>query len=989
MTRFKHILAYSSLVFFALLLILILIAELAEDRVTKIALKQINAQIDAEISVGEIDFSLIKGFPDAMVELKDVSIATVADTMAHIDRVYISVEMRPLINSEFNITEIAVEGGMAYYKVDSLGHTNFDVFLVAPDTVPEADTTASQLLLSLEHLELSNLFCSYSDAQSQISACLYIDNGLASVYIDETTTKASFNGKLRANNSYYPQTKVHLMDETIVNIDVDYHNDVVNLRTLDIATDGANVQASGEIKQGASLYANVKLAASQVDVGELKKYIPDSLLIAYDVKQLSGIADFQATIKGEMNDSVMPQIRARWQLHQGRAEVAGYPELRSIHFSGMYSNGDKMNNATTSIGIDTLFFASGNSWVNINARLANLDQISYQFNIATQVNLGELAAFVPDSLVSQLNGTVNMQLATHGTLPQQYDMNFADYMLERTQGNILLSDVLVQMDSVAHLQNLNGHFEFKPNQIMMKHFEVGLPDYGLNVMDGKVEASYRGKLAKLTSVSVDVKEFDLSTAGSKVSGQASFKNPDKPVYQIDAKAKVNLAEMKVFAPDSLVKDMSGVVTANLRSAGSVRLDSLVDDLMVQLFTTSKLEVGFVNASVEMSDQLMQVKQLNGHVALAKDSIRIEKVSGELAGITFDADSTLIRNFYKAFWLNQPDTVKVDGYLNLGDIDFITLAPLMAVETENQQADESKPVEPVNYRFEAKGKVTAKSFWYENALFENISAFYNVSDSTYIVDQLKIDAFKGTTNSSLVYEINPDKTTVKFHNSVKGVDINALLDDFDDFMQYTEDVYISHNQLSGLFSGEFDGSFRFVNDSLDMNSIMMRGDFKLEAGRLIDYDIAVEMGEEYNIEELADLKFETIETKMFIYKNAAYVPLTNVKTNAFDITIFGMQEFDMDCEYYLRLYFKEILRKGKTDRIVKKQSDEKKVKDDGGTKGMLSIYPFYEIKNGKDNMGTRGNNHPDRRTMNMKIMMQEKGLKISFNPNDFNYNTGVK
>ncbi len=792
MSRLKHMFAYSFLVLIGILMALLLIAELAEDKVIKIALNKINAEIDANIFVGEVDFSLIKGFPDALVEFKDVSISTATDTMAQVDRVYISVEMSPLLRSEFNITEVAVEGGVAYYKVDSLGKTNFDVFLATTEEKTEVDTAESQLLVSLKHLELSNLFCSYTDEQIHVNACLYIDNGAATVFIDEENTNASFKGKLRANKCYYPETKLHLMDETLVDIDVEYLNDVINLKAITIETDGVQLQAKGTVEQGVSTNVDLNLKANRIDLGELKKYIPDSLFTAYGVKNVSGMMAMQASVKGEVNDSVMPSIIANWSLQNGYIDMAEYPEVSAIHFSGKYSNGKSMNNATTSIGVDTLSFVSGNSWVSINAQLANLDRVSYQLNSSVQVNLDELSTFVPDSLVNELSGTIKGQFSTSGVLPEDYNMQFVDYVLERTICSLQLSEVAVAMDSLVNLKGLNGSLNYQPHQVDLHGLKVFLPDYMLSVVDGNVAASFKGQVSDINSLAVDIDNFDISTTNSKFSGEASFSNPDRPVYSIAAQARVDLAEMQVFAPDSLVDQMSGAVSAELSSAGSLQLDSIADDLIEQLFTTGKLLIGFDNASVLTKDPLMQVQQLNGQFALRKDSISIEDFSGELAGITFDADSTLIRNFYKAYWLNQPDTVKVDGYLNLGDIDFIAFAPLMEESKEETQTEPVENNEPANYRFEAKGKVTAKSFWYDNALLENISALYNVSDSLYIVDQLKMDAFKGTTNTSVKVQMLPgDVMKINFKNITKGLDVNQLLYDFDDFMDYTDEVYISH------------------------------------------------------------------------------------------------------------------------------------------------------------------------------------------------------
>ncbi|WP_439184953.1 AsmA family protein [Carboxylicivirga taeanensis] len=992
MMRLKHTLAYFFLVFFALLLTLILIAELAENRIAKIALKQINSSIDASISVNDIDFSLVKAFPDAMVELREVNVSSQADTMAQVERVFVSVEMWPLLDGEFNITEIAVEGGNAFYKVDSSGKTNFDVFLSGPE-VPEAanDSSNAPLFLSIEHLELSELFCTYTDDKNKISACLYIDEGLSSIHMDDQNTKAAFKGTLRANNCRYPGTNLHLMDETEVDIDVVYFNDLVSLHSLNIVSDGLQLAARGEVKNQQSIFTDLTISSQELNISELKKYLPDSLLTAYQINRLGGLASFNATLKGEVNDSTLPKIDAQLRLKAGQVGLERFPAIESIFFSGTYTNGELMNNASTSITVDTFSFVSGGSKASLHAQVTNLDKMSYRLKSNVELKLDDIGMFIPDSLVSYLGGRVNLKMATSGVLPDSIDLQYADYLLAHTKGSIGLQEVAVQMNSGIAVEGLSGQIAYQKHSLKADSLRVRLPDYQFNLTDAHFLASYTGQLSHIKTLGFTCKELDVKTVNSRLSGQLQFNNPNSPYYSIDANAALDLAEFAPFVPDSLVNKMSGKVSAQLRSAGSLQLDSLVEHLMQHLFTKGELLLGFDDATVEMNAPLMQVNKLTGHVRLAQDTIRLEDCSGALAGVEFDADSTCISNFYHAFWLNQPDTVKVDAYLNLGDIDFVAFAPLMDNEGATEQAESDVSAEPANYRFQAKGKVTAKSFWYENALFENISALYNMSDSLYIIDQLKIDAFKGTTNSSVKAQRLPgDEMKINFKNTTKGLDINQLLYDFDDFMDYTEEVYISHEQLSGFLSADsLAGQIVFIDDSIVMDKIKLKANLLLEEGRLKDYPITAEMGRDYNIDGLDDLQFKTVDTKMFMTGGAVYAPLTNIRTNTFDISLFGMQEFNLDCQYHLRFYLKEILRKGKTDRIEKKQAKADKQTTDGGTKGLTSLYAVYKIKNGETVKSTlEGKDSQMRNKMKSLIYVKEAFAQLEFHPLIVQYETGV-
>ncbi|WP_430810422.1 MULTISPECIES: hypothetical protein [unclassified Carboxylicivirga] len=989
MKRFSH---YFFGLLVALLLSLVLVAELAENKVTQMALIRVNEAIDAHITVGEVDFSLVKKFPDAMVELSHVAISNDEDTLAVVDRVFVSAAMLPLIKGEFSITQVAVEGGNAYYMVDSAGRSNFDVFMSEEIVEPVADTSETVLSMSMENVELNNLFCTYWDEQQAMGACLYVDKGIISLLLDAENTKAGFTGRVRANNCRYPQTTLHLMEETVVEADVHYENGLLNLHHVQLQSDGIAMSLQGKLKSDSALWADVQLEAAQIDMGILQKYVPGEMLREYGLQSLGGVGALVLNVKGLYTDSVMPHIEARFKLKDGQLTAAKLPVLNTVQLTGTYSNGDKQNNSTTQIKIDTLYLASGNSSLSASGQLSNLDHISYALQTEGLLDLSLVAPMVPDSIVNNMSGQVRMQLATTGVMPDSFGIDFADYVLSRTYAQLQLNNVSVMTDSLVNLLKLNGEISYQPQRLKVDDLRFSLPDYKWELKKADLLVKFSGQLCNMSSLGLDVEGLDVQSNKSSLKGQLHFNNPNHPSYDIDAAATIDLAEMKPFAPDSLISDMSGVIHAGLRSAGSLHLDSLADDLMELLFTSSRMTGDFDDVHIDTHDELMQLHGLSGNITLANDSIEINQVEGELAGMTFDADSSLIRNFYKAYWLNQPDTVKADVYFNFGDIDYVALAPLVAGETAvEEDTDEQEAVAvPTNYRFAAKGKVRAKSFWYDNALLENMSALFNVSDSLYVLDQVKFDAFKGTMNSSVKVEMLPnDEMKINLKNTTHGLDVNQLLYDFDDFMDYSDEVYISNEQLSGILSTDsLHAQVIFVGDSLDLNQFKLTAKIKLEDGRIKDYPMTSEMADDYNFPELKDLQFKTLDTKIFTHDGAVYVPLTDIKTNAFDIAILGRQEFNMDCQYHLRFYLKEILRRGKTDRIEKKQASED-TKRGGGVKGLASMFAIYKVKDGKTEKSfLEGKDSDAKKKLRSQIYLKEAMAKLEFHPLIVTYETDV-
>lgn len=370
--------------------------------------------------------------------------------------------------------------------------------------------------------------------------------------------------------------------------------------------------------------------------------------------------------------------------------------------------------------------------------------------------------------------------------------------------------------------------------------------------------------------------------------------------------------------------------------------------------------------------------------MSNDSIALLRTSGQYANVDFMADSTIILNSYGAIIKKNSLPLNITGKFALGDIDYSTFAVFMeedSTQQESLQVSEKKVEEPLGFSYQIKGTASVNSIKYNKSSFDNLSCRFNLTDSLVIVDQFKLDAFNGSLNNALLYHIYPDnRSAIAFSSKVDKMDISTLLEEFDDFDQEE----ISHKQLSGLLSAKMDGRIVMHGDSLIMDSIQVKGDMRLEDGGLFNYKRAMELADFTSLDELDNIQFKTMESQLFIFKNALYVPKTDIRSNAMDITAYGMQTFGEDYQYHLRIYLGEILH-GKTKRIRKKQEEMADNPDEKGSK-LKSLYIQSSSINGKSKNGL--DNKKDRFRMQTKIKVQEKVLNIIFHPLLVDFNTDV-
>jgi uncharacterized protein involved in outer membrane biogenesis len=122
MKKTLNVLKYFIIIIFSLIVTLVVVAKLAENKITHLALTQISKTIKAPVEIDDVNFTLLRRFPLATIELKGIRLGALRDssssdssvfamdTLVSIDKIFFSVKTRPLIKGEYEIEKIEIVG---------------------------------------------------------------------------------------------------------------------------------------------------------------------------------------------------------------------------------------------------------------------------------------------------------------------------------------------------------------------------------------------------------------------------------------------------------------------------------------------------------------------------------------------------------------------------------------------------------------------------------------------------------------------------------------------------------------------------------------------------------------------------------------------------------------------------------------------------------------------------------------------------------------
>ena len=988
-------LKYLVLSFFSFILLLVLIAEVFEKKITALTFEQIKETVDLPIDVGDISFTLLRSFPLASIELKNVTLGSpvdttladsaqdICDTLVCVENVYFSVEAMPLTDGIFDIRKIEVEGVKVRFFKDRNGKSNFD-FLIDTTKNEQPDTASLLPDITLQNFMLKDFTCYYSDSMMSTKAKISIPEITLKGRVKNNTYSGDIKGSADVAEARFRETNIDRMKNARLDFDIAYVNDSLTVSSFVLISDGVVMNVTGSAVVRDEIFADINISSENIDLAELKKYIPDDTLKSYGIKNIAGNMLFNAKIRGVVSDSVnMPAVDADIWLKNGSVVTAKYPVLKNLSFNVAYTNGTKQNEETSEIDLKKFHFETKDGKGDVKGFVRNFNNLKYLVKGNLSFDLSEFAGLIPDTLLSSVDGDVKVNFSTKGTLPDSVNDEFINRALQNSLADITLKNVDLLSDSFPDVRSLSGNIVYRPGSFDVENLNVSVPDYKLKLTNSSLKALPEGDLTDPSKTTLDIKSFLVQTDRCSFSGSAFVKNLLSPEFRVKLDMKLDLAEAKTMLPDSLITDMSGVVEASVETAGRVNPDSLIEQLNDIVFKQTNISAYFNDVSVAMPDTLISVSGFSGRVALTPEAVTFENVTGSYKTISFNVPRLNILNVYSTVVLNRKDTLKVEGEFNIGDADYAMFAPFTEDTTaEEETADVS---EQKNYSFSIKGKVSVNSFTYNKAVFRNLSALYNLTDSLYIIDKFNFEAFGGKAGNSVRYRLKPDgNTVINTKHVVEGVDIHRLLRDFDNFKEYGNDEIAAEN-IGGFFSSSLHTKIVMAGDSVLGNETRVKGEFRIGNGGIYNYKAAMDMAEFTKLKELDSIRFKTFDSKIFMFKNKLYVPKTYIVSSALDIGFFGMQSMDEDYEYHVMLHLGDVL-KGKSQKLLKRQAetgDEVTGKDlDRSTVKLIYAYIDGKAKVGFDRKKVQ-------RMMQVKIKTQEKMLDLIFFPKLVSFDTGVK
>ncbi len=465
--------------FLSLLAVLILTIGIAwwiiftPERITPIVRKQADKYLTCQSEIGEVELTFFSSYPNFGLKIKQF---TLINPMrgAYSDTLLMVEELTGIIDAvawwdtkEIVLVGLELSGGSINVFSDSLGNTNYDVFSTDTASSPETGTKTILPVIDIQDVVLDHVNLHYNDLSTNLNALIQnLDAKLTG-----TVTSDNISGNLEVSRSmislefagekYLEQASINFN----VPVDLIPSRQFINLKNARFSINDLELWLNGSLENDTvhqSLSTDIGYTFSSWQVSTILALVPTSFHSYLDGIELDGFLTSEGSIKGQLNDSLMPLMDIHLTLENGVMEYDDFPlPLHDIQGDiNFYS--DLKSDDLSYLRINRFNASTPQSNVKVRGMVNHLfSDIACDLTMQPSLRLDEFAPMIPDSMNVDISGRANGQIRSKFTLSQLKKMQ-----LERMKfsGNITLSDLDAAYDSLS-LQTNHTSIDFAlPNR---------------------------------------------------------------------------------------------------------------------------------------------------------------------------------------------------------------------------------------------------------------------------------------------------------------------------------------------------------------------------------------------------------------------------------------------------------------------------------------------------------------------------------------------
>lgn len=330
MKKFFKILGIAIVLILALLIILPIAFR---GKIITVAKTQLNGMLNAKVDFGDLNLSFIKRFPDAYIELKNLSVVGInkfeGDTLVAFRSFGVKVDLVSVFKmKDVNIKSIYIDHPVLNALVLKDGTANWDIMKDTSSSPSSGSSSGTTFSAKLKKFQVEGANIRYDDQSLGVDAIfgnfgLTMSGNLATDY-----TTLTIDSKTQFFTFIYDGFK-YIKDAAFTanaQIGADLKNYVFEFKDNEFRLNDIVLGLNGKVSMPKdSIVTDLQFSSKRTDFKSILSMVPAIYMKDYKDLQASGTLKLDGTIKGAMVGSVYPSVDINLLVNQGKFKYPALP----------------------------------------------------------------------------------------------------------------------------------------------------------------------------------------------------------------------------------------------------------------------------------------------------------------------------------------------------------------------------------------------------------------------------------------------------------------------------------------------------------------------------------------------------------------------------------------------------------------------------------------------------------------------------------------
>jgi hypothetical protein len=526
----RRILKWTGITFLLLLVMALVLPFLFKDKLVELLKAEVNKNLNATVSWGDFDLSLISSFPDFRFTVNDVRVigkdVFAKDTLAFLPELKLDLDLMSVIKGDqYQINSIILDKPRILARVLHDGKANWDI--TVEDTTAKAAPAGedTKFKMALDEFKINNGYIVYDDASLAFRSVL--DNMNYSLNGDFTQDQFTMENEMDIEKLSVDYGGMTYLSEVKTGIDADLDMDMVkskytfrdnefNLNELGFSLDGFFAMP------GEDYDMDLKFKAKQSEFKSFLSLIPGAYTKDFASAKTSGKLAFDGYAKGLYSEkqNKMPGYGLNLQITDGFVQYPSVPKpISAINIDCKIDDASGIPDKLK-IDLNKCHLDFGGNPVDAELHVATPESdASLRGWLKCKLDLATLKNVMPLEKDEQLNGNINADVKMNGRMSQIEKEQYDQF---ECSGTIDVMSMLYKSPGSPDMNINQMNLKFNPQFVDLANFDGKLGKNDLhasgrinNLMTYLFKDSLLSGNFTLRSALMDLNEF----AGEETSGE--------------------------------------------------------------------------------------------------------------------------------------------------------------------------------------------------------------------------------------------------------------------------------------------------------------------------------------------------------------------------------------------------------------------------------------------------------------------------------------